>query len=142
MTARLRLLAPVAVTALAILAFGPAAGAEGYESDTSIIQVVSTKIGEKNVFIPSTIVVTGGREHTLSLFNTTDTPHGFAIDGLGIEEVLPVGVEHPVKIPAVEGGKIYGIRCHLHPPHRTATLVIVPASDAPAGSGGLVDQAE
>lgn len=127
--------------ALAILVgVAAVAHAEGYESDASVIQVVSTKIGEKNVFIPATIVVVGGREHTLSLFNTTDTPHGFAIDGLGIEEVLPVGIEHPVKIPAVEGGKIFAIRCHLHPPHRTATLVVVPASDAASpGSGGLVD---
>jgi heme/copper-type cytochrome/quinol oxidase subunit 2 len=109
--------------------------AEGYESETSKIQVVSTLVGGKNVFIPSTIVVTGGREHTLSLFNTADVPHGFAIDGLGVEAVLPAGAEFELTLPASEGGRIYGIRCHLHPAHRTATLVVVPAKgEAAPGS--------
>ena len=102
------------------------ARAEGYTSDVSTIQVVSTKVGEKNVFIPSTIVVVAGKEQKLSLFNSTDTPHGFAIDGLGIEVVLPVGTEYELTLPALEGGHVYGIRCHLHPPHRTATLVVLP----------------
>jgi hypothetical protein len=126
----LRTAAGLALAVATALGLVSPAGAEGYASDVSVIQVVSTKIGEKNVFIPSTIVIAGGREHTLSFFNTTGTPHGFAIDGLGIEAVLPAGEEYPVKIPAIEGGRIYGIRCHLHPPHRTATLVVVPGADA------------
>ena len=97
-----------------------------FDSEASVIQVVSTKIGGKNVFIPSTIVVTGGRPHSLSIFNTTDTPHGFRIDGIGIETVLPSQEEHLVELPALQGGHIYRIQCHLHPPHRTATLVVLP----------------
>jgi heme/copper-type cytochrome/quinol oxidase subunit 2 len=125
------------IAAFAVLSLTASATlAEGYESETSKIQVVSTLIGGKNVFIPSTIVVTGGQEHTLSLFNTTDVPHGFAIDALGVEAVLPPGSEFELTLPASEGGKIYGIRCHLHPPHRTATLVVVPAKgEAQPGSG-------
>jgi heme/copper-type cytochrome/quinol oxidase subunit 2 len=119
----LRVLALVAALSLT----GAGAHAQGYESDVSTIQVVSTLMGGKNVFIPSTIVVTAGREHTLSLFNTTDIPHGFAIDGLGVEAVMAAGEETEVKLPASEGGRILGIRCHLHPAHRTATLVVVPA---------------
>jgi heme/copper-type cytochrome/quinol oxidase subunit 2 len=111
---------------------GSGALAQGYASEVSKIQVVSTLIGGKNVFIPSTIVVTSGREHTLSFFNTTDVPHGFVIDGLGVEAVLPAGEEFELTLPASEGGRIYGIRCHLHPPHRTATLVVVPAKGASA----------
>ncbi len=98
----------------------------GYESDQSVIQVVSTNVQGKNVYIPSTIVVTAGKEHTLSLFNTTDTPHGFRIDGLDIEAILPVQEEFELKLPALEGGKLYRIRCQLHPAHRTATLVVLP----------------
>jgi heme/copper-type cytochrome/quinol oxidase subunit 2 len=116
---------------LATLSLSAPALAEGYESEVSKIQVVSTLIGGKNVFIPSTLVVTAGREHTLSFFNTTDVPHGFAIDGLGVEAVLPAGSEFELTLPASEGGRIYGIRCHLHPPHRTATLVVVPAKGDP-----------
>ena len=126
-------LCPLALSA-ALLVLGTVSHAQGYDSDVSKIQVVSTLIGGKNVFIPSTIVIVGGREHTLSLFNTTETPHGFAIDGLGIEAVLPAGSEFELKLPASEGGKIYGIRCHLHPPHRTATLVVVPGGGSLPGS--------
>jgi len=99
-----------------------------FDSDASVIQVVSTKIGGKNVFIPSTIVVTGGQPHALSIFNTTDTPHGFRIEGAGVEAVLPSQEEHRVELPALEGGRIYRIQCHLHPPHRTATLVVMPGN--------------
>ena len=100
-------------------------GHGGFNSDASSVQVVSTLIGGKNVFIPSTIVVTGGTEQTLSLYNTTDTPHGFRIDALGIEAILPVQEEFLLKLPALEGGNVYAIRCHLHPPHRHATLVVL-----------------
>jgi hypothetical protein len=115
--------------ALLLAGVAVAAQASGFESDTRHTQVVSTLIGGKNVFIPSTIVVVAGQEHTLSLFNTTDAPHGFAIDGLGIEAVLPVGEEYELKLPTLEGGKVYGIRCHLHPPHREGTLVVLPAKE-------------
>ncbi len=78
--------------------------------------------------IPSTIVVTSGAPQTLSLFNTTDTPHGFRIAGLGIEAILPSKQEYRLELPALEGGRIYQINCHLHPPHRTAVLVVLPGN--------------
>jgi plastocyanin len=89
-----------------------------------VIQVISTVVGGKNVFIPSTLVMAAGKPHTLSIFNTTDKPHGFSIPSLKIMEVLPDQVEHEVKLPALEAG-IYPIHCHLHPAHRTATLLVV-----------------
>lgn len=96
----------------------------GGHGDDPVIQVVSTVVGGKNVFIPSTLVVAAGKPHTLSIFNTTDKPHGFSIPSLKIMEVLPDQVEHAVKLPALEAG-IYPIHCHLHPAHRTATLLAV-----------------
>ena len=99
----------------------------GFQDERTTIQVVSTNIQGKNVYIPSTIVVTAGKDQTLQIFNTTDVPHGFSIDALGIEEVLPPQEEHEVKLPALEGGHVYQIHCQLHPPHRTATLVVLPA---------------
>ncbi len=105
---------------------GPPRALAGYQSDVGEIQVISALVGGKNVFIPSTIVVSAGRPQTLSIFNTTDMPHGFAIKGLSIETVLIPGKETRVELPVLEGSAIYTIGCQLHPPHRTATLVVVP----------------
>ena len=99
----------------------------GYTSDTRSIQVVSTNVQGKNVYIPSTIVVTAGTPYTLSVFNTTDIPHGFSIVGAGVQEILPSKKEHAIALPALEGGRIYVVRCHLHPAHRTGTLVVLPS---------------
>jgi hypothetical protein len=101
-------------------------GHRGFSDDRSQIQVVTTNIGGKNVFIPSTIVLTAGAGRSLSLFNTTDQPHGFAIPGLGLEVVLLPGQEQTVELPTLEAHRIYAITCHLHPPHRGATLMVVP----------------
>jgi hypothetical protein len=98
----------------------------GYQSDVGEVQVISAVVGGKNVFIPSTIVVTAGKPQALSIFNTTDMPHGFAIRGLSIETVLIPGEETRVELPALQGSEVYTIGCQLHPPHRTATLVVVP----------------
>jgi len=98
----------------------------GYTSDVSEVQVISAEVGGKNVYIPSTIVVTAGKPQTLSIFNTTDKPHGFAIKGLSIEAVLNPGEETRIELPNLKGGEIYTISCQLHPPHRHGTLVVVP----------------
>jgi heme/copper-type cytochrome/quinol oxidase subunit 2 len=130
------------VLLLGIAGFATAGQAgSGYTSDQSVIQVVSTNVQGKNVYIPSTIIVVAGKPHTLSLFNTTDVPHGFRISGLEIETVLPSKEEHELALPALEGGKIYEIHCQLHAAHRTATLVVLPgAADAmQPGSPMLVE---
>ncbi len=97
----------------------------GFATDTATTQMVTTKVGGKNVYIPSTIVVTAGATHTLSIYNTTDGPHGFQIDGLGVEVVLHPGQETEVVLKNLRGGNVYEIGCQLHPPHRTATLVVL-----------------
>lgn len=98
-----------------------------FSDDRTRVEVVTTKIGEKNIFIPSTIVLTAGESRTLSFFNTTDAPHGMKIPALEIEVVLPPGEEFVVELPTLEGGKIHQIQCHLHPPHRGAALVVLPS---------------
>lgn len=97
----------------------------GFATDTAITQMVTTLIGGKNVFIPSTVVVTAGATHTLSIYNTTDGPHGFRIDGLDVEVVLDPGVETEVVLENLQGGNVYQIGCQLHPTHRTGTLVVL-----------------
>ncbi len=96
-----------------------------YRSDVSNIQMVSTFVGA-NVYVPATVVLVGGREHTLSIFNATDQPHGFAIAGLGVETVLDAKKTTDVALPRLEGGNVYRIHCQLHAAHRTATLVVLP----------------
>jgi hypothetical protein len=100
---------------------------KGYSSDVSTVQVLSALVGGKNVFIPSTIVVTDGGPRSLSLFNATEMPHGFAIAALGIETVLPPGEEVVVSLPPLHGSQVLRVHCHLHPPHRAATLVVLPS---------------
>ncbi len=98
---------------------------KGGHGATDVVQVVSTNVQGKNVFIPSTIVVQAGRPTTLSIFNTTEIPHGFRIEGLDLEFILPSKEEFEVKVPALESGKIYKIHCQLHTAHRSATLVVM-----------------
>jgi heme/copper-type cytochrome/quinol oxidase subunit 2 len=107
--------------ALPALAEKPDAG----HHDADVIEVVSTNVQGKNVYIPSTIVVEEGRPHTLSIFNTTDVPHGFAITSLGVEVVLKPGEETRVELPTIEHEGIHEIHCQLHPAHRTARLVVI-----------------
>jgi heme/copper-type cytochrome/quinol oxidase subunit 2 len=119
-----RLLAALLVAAATGCGNVPAR-AGGYADDRSVIQVVSSNVQGKNVYIPSTIVVTAGKDQTLQIYNTTDVPHGFSIDGLGIQEILTPGEEHEVKLSGLEGGHVWHVRCHLHPAHRTGTLVVL-----------------
>jgi hypothetical protein len=103
---------------------GPIPG-DGYTDERSTVQMVSAVVGGKNVFVPSTVILTQGSGRSLSIFNTADKPHGFTIPSLSVETVLEPGVETVVALPPLEGGRIYEIQCHLHPPHRHATLVVV-----------------
>ena len=50
-----------------------------------------------------------------------------AVEGLAIATVLPAGEETLVELPVLQEAAIYRINCHLHPPHRTATLMVAPA---------------
>ena len=46
---------------------------------------------------------------------------------MSIETVLYAGEETRIELPVLKGSEIYTIGCQLHPPHRTATLVVVPS---------------
>jgi len=97
-----------------------------FADDRGDVQIVSAVVGGKNVFIPSTVVVTAGKGQALSIYNATEAAHGFRIPGLAVEVVLPAGEETRVALPELSGRRVYQIQCHLHPPHRTATLVVLP----------------
>ena len=122
----------LALVALAPLALAGCVGdvdvqRGGFGTEVTQVQMVSALVGGKNIFIPGTVVVTAGSGRSLSIFNTTDAPHGFAIRPLDVEVVLQPGQEYVVELPTLEGGQVYEIDCQLHPPHRSATLVVLPA---------------
>jgi len=98
----------------------------GFASDVETVQVISALVGGKNVFVPSTIVVTDAGPRTLSLLNTTEMPHGFSIAALGIELVLAPGKETLLPLPPLAGGQVLRVHCQMHPAHRMATLVVLP----------------
>jgi hypothetical protein len=128
LTGRRALLALAAPALLAgCISVRDGGGEGGFRDERTQVQVITTNLGGKNVFVPSTIVVTAGSGRTLSFFNTTAEPHGMAIPSLGIEVVLKPAEEYVVELPTLEAGHIYAINCHLHPPHRSATLVVLPA---------------
>ena len=99
----------------------------GFVDDREVVQVLTTKIGTRVTFVPATIVVTAGSGRKLSIFNDTDMPHGLRIPGLAVEALLPPGEETVVELPPLVGPQIYGIECHLHVPHRHASLVVLPS---------------
>lgn len=115
------------VAAVAALILGVAWAASADHHGEPPIQMVSSNVQGKNIYIPGTIVMKAGKPRTLQIFNTTDTPHGFSIEGAGVETVLPPKVEHEVEVPALRKG-VYRIFCQLHPPHRSAQLLVVDAS--------------
>ena len=99
----------------------------GFVDDRDVVQVLNIKLGTRVTFVPATIVVTAGTGRKLSIFNDTDMPHGFRIPGLAVEALLPPGEETVVELPPLVAPQIYGIECHLHVPHRHASLVVLPA---------------
>ncbi len=105
----------------------------GFVDDRDAVQVLNTKIGTRVAFVPATIVVTAGTGRKLSIFNDTDAPHGFTIPGLAVERLLNPGEETLVELPTLTSSQIYNIECHLHVPHRHATLVVVPSRPSDEG---------
>jgi heme/copper-type cytochrome/quinol oxidase subunit 2 len=101
-------------------------GGHGFVDEREVVQVVSAMVGGKNVYIPSTLVVAANGPRRLSIYNATETIHGFAIRGLGIEVEMPPQQELEVELPPLEGHRIYEIYCHLHGAHRTGALVVLP----------------
>ena len=82
----------------------------GFADDRTRVEIVTTQVGGKNIFIPSTVVLTEGAGRSLSFFNTTEQPHGMQIPGLGIEVLLPPGEEFVVDLPELQGNHVDELR--------------------------------
>jgi nitrosocyanin len=74
------------------------------------------------VFEHKTITVNKDDNVTLAVGNPTSNPHGFSIEGYGIQTEIPPGGKE-VKIRATHPGT-FKIYCQLHPTHQVATFVV------------------
>jgi len=66
---------------------------------------------------------------TIKLTNKLDAEHGFAIDALGIKQVVKPGEEVTVTVASADVNnrdeRIYKFYCHLHPAHVGGTIVVL-----------------
>ena len=107
-----------------VLTYAGAASSQAADPVAAPLQVLTAVVGDKNVFIPSTLVLAAGPSPGISIFNATDKPHGFAIPALGVEAVIPERIEQRVDLPTLSPG-LYRIHCQLHDAHRSASLLVV-----------------
>ena len=65
---------------------------------------------------------------SFKLINKMDADHGFAIDGMGVKQVVKPGEEITVTVlrsDLAPGVSVFKFYCHLHPAHVGGTLVIM-----------------
>jgi nitrosocyanin len=87
---------------------------------TLVTAVVADKA---NIWLPSTLVAKAGDEIKLNLRNVSGADHGFAIDELGIKEVIPPGETRQVTLKLPSSG-VLRYYCHLHPGHISGQILV------------------
>jgi len=99
-------------------------GAESASGGSKEFTLVTAMVAEgANIWLPSMIILKNGEEVKLKLRNVAKAEHGFAIDELGIKEVIPVGETKEITIkPGSKGVLRY--YCHLHPGHINGQLLV------------------
>ena len=85
-------------------------------------QIAAANVGAGAGFEPTTITVNKDDNVILAVGNPTAGPHGFSIEGYGIQTEIPPGGSE-VKIRATHPGT-FKIWCQLHETHQIATLVV------------------
>ena len=85
--------------------------------------ITAQTIGGKAGFSVAALTVTHGSKVELIVKNTTDRPHGFSIDELGVHRIVESAKPITVRFTASRKGT-FRIYCQLHPAHGTAELVV------------------
>jgi len=66
---------------------------------------------------------------TITLINKMDADHGFAIDALGVKQVVKAGEEVTISVSSVDvnlhDDRVLKFYCHLHPAHVGGTIVVL-----------------
>jgi nitrosocyanin len=87
------------------------------------ITLVSYEIGDVKQWLPGFFKVKKGELVSLKLINKAKGPHGFAIDGIGIQETINENETKFVKFRADKKG-LFQINCQLHIAHVGGQLEI------------------
>ena len=96
-------------------------GCGGHPTERRQIAAVTVAGGDAS-FEPTTITVEKDDNVVLAVGNSTTGPHGFSIEGYGIQmEIAPGGMD--VKFKATHPGT-FRIYCQLHENHKVATLIV------------------
>ena len=96
-------------------------GCGGHPTERRQVSAVPAAGGEAG-FEPVTVTVEKDDNVVLAVGNSTTGPHGFSIEGYGIQEqIAPGGME--LKFKATHPGT-FKIYCQLHENHKVATLVV------------------
>ena len=109
---------PAAVLGLALVL----SGCGGHPTVRRQIAVQAGSGGAGASFQPTTITVNKDDNVILAVGNPTAGPHGFSIEGYGIQTEIPPGGSE-VKIRATHPGT-FKIWCQLHETHQIATFVV------------------
>ena len=108
---------PAAVVGLGLVL----TGCGGHPTERRQISAVPGP-GGNAAFEPITVTVEKDDNVVLAVGNSTTGPHGFSIEGYGIQrEIAPGGME--VKFQATHPGT-FKIYCQLHENHQVAPLVV------------------
>jgi hypothetical protein len=87
------------------------------------VTLVTYEFGEMKQWLPGFFKVKKGEMVSIKLINKAKGPHGFAIDGLGIQETINENEVKFVKFKADKKG-LYQINCQLHMAHVGGQLEI------------------
>jgi nitrosocyanin len=104
-----------AVVALSLSACG------GTQSVERTIDAVAVEGGAG--FSPVTVTIDKRNRVQMTVGNATAAPHGFSIEGYGIQEEIAPGAALELEFTATNAGT-YKIYCQLHEAHKTSTLVV------------------
>ncbi|MBI5197503.1 MAG: cupredoxin domain-containing protein [Nitrospirae bacterium] len=85
--------------------------------------IAATVAEGANIWLPSTLIVRAGDEVKLTLKNVAKVEHGFAIDELGIKEVIQPGETKQITLKLPSAG-VLRYYCHLHPGHISGQILI------------------
>lgn len=76
------------------------------------------------IWLPSSLMMHEGDRVELTLINKLDAPHGFKIEALGIETVVPPMAKTSLRFTASKRG-LHTFICHIHPPHIGGQILVI-----------------
>ncbi len=97
--------------------------AEEMEVLQEVTLTTSVNSEKVNVWLPATLMFHKGDKVNLTLKNVATKDHGFAIDALHIQEIIPMDQSKEIVIEVTEVGT-FPYYCPLHPAHVGGQLII------------------